>query len=372
MSHRAVSAITVVCLAIACALAAAPMEAEVQGMYRGAWKDGNAQGKLEARVVAWGGNTYKALITQERGGGGKASVELDGKLKGDKAVFEGKADGIEWEGVYGNGEIRGRIGKGGKFELTRVVPESPTAGKQPPEGAVVLLDGKDFSEMVRRGNNPWYVDLMSKDGWTVWEVPIRIITGGQPKEWPDEKKVVPEGWALGKERRRADSVIGIDADGSIRMPRGGMSTKRQFEGSFDLHVEFMCPLRAKARGQGRGNSGVYLPNGEEIQVLDSFGMTTYDGGGCGGIYRWKKPDTFDKFNLTCYPPLTWQTYDIEHRVRKDEKGKPAVYLTVTHNGVRIHNNVKLQRGPRKGGFHFQDHGNPVRYRNIWVLPVKEK
>jgi len=371
MYRKVVSAIVIVGLATACSLAAAPKEADVQGMYRGAWKDGGAQGKLEARVVAWGQNTYKALITQERGGG-KSTIELNGKLKGDKVVFQGRPGGVEWEGVYGDAEIRGRVGTGGKFELTRFVPTSPAEGKKPPEGAVVLLDGKNFNEMTRRGKNPWYLDIMSKDGWTVWEVPIRIIAGGQPKQWPDAKTVVPEGWELGKERRRADTVIGIGDDGSIRVPRGGMTSKRRFEGNFDAHVEFMCPLRARARSQGRGNSGVYLPNGEEIQVLDSFGMTTYEGGCCGGIYRWKNPDTFDKFNLTSYPPLTWQTYDIEHRVRKDERGKKAVYLTVIHNGVKIHDNVKLRRGPRKGSFHFQDHGNPVRYRNIWVLPVKEK
>jgi len=112
-------------------------------------------------------------------------------------------------------------------------------------------------------------------------------------------------------------------------------------------------------------------------------MTTYLGGGCGGLYKWKDPDVMEvidslknrkdnRFNLASLPPLEWQTYDVEYRVRRDESGKPAAYLTVLHNDIKIHDSVKLRKKPRKGTFNFQDHGNPVRYRNIWVLPVKGK
>jgi len=176
-------------------------------------------------------------------------------------------------------------------------------------------------------------------------------------------------------------VLGLGEDGSLQVPRGGMSAKRPFEGSFDMHVEFMNPLMPTSHSQGRGNSGVYLPNGEEIQVLDSFGETTYVGGGCGGLYAYKDPDTMEvieslrgkpenKFTLASLPPLTWQTYDIEYRVeKKDGKyaGKPRV--TVVHNGIKIHDQAALRNDARKGSFHFQDHGNSVRYRNIWVLPL---
>ena len=151
-----------------------------------------------------------------------------------------------------------------------------------------------------------------------------------------------------------------------------MNSKRQFDGSFKLHVEFKIPLMPDGTGQGRGNSGVYLPNGDEIQVLDSFGMTTYKGGGCGGLYAYKDPDAFDQFSLASLPPLEWQTYDIEYRVEKKD-GKPAgkPRVTVLHNGIKIHDNVELQHDARAGGFHFQDHGNPVQYRNIWVLPLDD-
>ncbi|MFP4058564.1 MAG: DUF1080 domain-containing protein [Candidatus Brocadiia bacterium] len=356
------------CLAAA-ALAAAPDEAKVQGMYKGTWKSGDQEGTLEARVVALGKGDYKVYLEQRQGEKMTAKTELEGTTEGQKVLFKGEGG---WEAsTPGDGTIAGTMA-GGTFQLRRFIPESPTSGKKPPEGAVVLLDGEDFSNMVRRGGEPWYLGDMSKDGWPVWEVPIRTIVANRPDTWPTEHKPVPEGWTLGEQRRRVDSVVGIGEDGSIRIPRGGMNSKDNFEGGFDLHVEFRCPLRATARGQGRGNSGVYLPCRTEIQVLDSFGMTTYEGGCCGGLYRWKNPDPFDQFPLACYPPLVWQTYDMEYRVRKDEKGKPASFLTVYHNGILIHDNVRLRHGPRKGRFHFQDHGNPVRYRNIWVLPLEEK
>ena len=122
--------------------------------------------------------------------------------------------------------------------MNRVEKKSPTLGKQPPAGAIVLLDGKDFSELLR--NNGAALKFAEKD---------------------------------------------IGADGSIQIPKGGMISKRNFPGSFDLHVEFQIPLMPAAHSQGRGNSGVFMPNGDEIQVLDSFGEPTYLGGGCGGNLR---------------------------------------------------------------------------------------
>ena len=365
MWHRFCFAVACTCAA-AVALAGAPPEAEVQGMYEGTWKTAAGQGKLVARVVALGNNTYKVFAIQHLDGGKTAKAEMDGKLDGERVVFQGK----EWSATYADAALAGKIGADGTLAAKRTDPKSPTLGKKPPKGAVVLLDGKSFTEMVRRSAN-WYLDDMSKDGWAVWEVPVRTIVANQPATWPDKANAVPEGWTLTKDRRRVDTVIGIGEDGSIRVPRGGMGSKNQFEGSLDIHVEFRCPFQPTARSQGRGNSGVYLPCGQEIQVLDSFGMTTYKGGGCAGLYGQKDPDAFDTFSLASYPPLVWQTYDIEYRVQRDTKGKPTgkPRLTVLHNGIKVHDNVELNRSPRKGGFHFQDHGNPVRYRNIWVLPV---
>lgn len=362
------------------ARAAPPPEAEVQGLYEGTCRDATGSSKLEARVVAQGKGTYKVLVRRFLADERIARIELAGRTAGDTVTFSGRSGDLEWKGTYTAAAIDGQIGDSGRFELRRVDRKSPTLGKPPPPGAIVLLDGKDFSELVRANGADWYLGDMSRDGWPVWEVPLYTFARGQPTNWPSPQEPLPPGWTLSRERRRADVVLGIGPDGSIQVPRGGMNSKRSFDGSFDLHVEFMTPLMPTARGQGRGNSGVYLPNGDEIQVLDSFGEPTYRGGGCGGLYQYKDPDCMEPieslkgkpeslFTLASLPPLSWQTYDIEYRVEKKDGqyvGRPRV--TVYHNGIKIHDNAELRNPARPGRFHFQDHGNPVRYRNIWVLP----
>jgi hypothetical protein len=312
----------VACLGlVTAALAAAPKEEDVQGLYEGTFKDAKGSGKIEARVVALGKQAYKVFVRDVLPDKTVAKTELDGKTEGEKITV---AAG-DWAGAYADAAIVGKIGDGGTFELKRVVREPPSLGAKPPEGAIVLVDGKNFDEVTCAKN---------KDG--------------TPQEW---KIVEP---------------------GAIQVPKGGMNSKRQLDGSFKLHVEFKSPFMPDARDQGRGNSGVYLPNGEEIQVLDSFGMPSYPGGGCGGLYAYKNPDAFDKFSLASLPPLQWQTYDVEYRVQKADgklTGKPRV--TVFHNGIKIHDNVEIRKDAKNGGFNFQDHGNPVQYRNIWVLPLKE-
>ena len=144
----------------------------------------------------------------------------------------------------------------------------------------------------------------------------------------------------------------------------GQNSKRIFDKDFTLHLEFRTPFRSWATGQKRGNSGVYLQRRYEVQILDSFGLKGKRNE-CGGLYGRKDCD----LNM-CYPPLSWQTYDIEFKVAKIEKGKvvqPAM-VTVKHNGVVIHDKVKLGRSPAKGGpLHLQNHGNPVHFRNIWAV-----
>jgi len=131
-----------------------------------------------------------------------------------------------------------------------------------------------------------------------------------------------------------------------------------------LHVEFMTPFQPAARGQGRGNSGVYPPGGREIQVLDSFGLEGL-ANECGGIYKSNRP----RVNM-CLPPLSWQTYDIAYhppKIGRDGRTlvEPAWYKVV-HNGVTIHEKAALGKG-RSGALNLQDHGNPVSYRNIWIV-----
>ena len=140
-----------------------------------------------------------------------------------------------------------------------------------------------------------------------------------------------------------------------------------------LHLEFRIPYKREATGQGRGNSGVYLQGRYEVQVLDTFGLKGADNE-CGGIYKISSP----KENM-CFPPLTWQTYDIEFTAAKwnDDGSKASnARITVRHNGVLIQEDVELPRtttaAPVKetaegGPLYLQGHGNKVHYRNIWVV-----
>jgi len=150
---------------------------------------------------------------------------------------------------------------------------------------------------------------------------------------------------------------------------GGTST--ELFGDHRMHVEFRTPFQPDDSGQGRGNSGVYIQGRYELQVLDSFGLSG-ENDECGGIYQIAKPST----NM-CYPPLTWQTYDIDFKAALyDSSGKKIsnAKLSVKHNGVPIHDGLDLPRGTpgkdpeanSRGSLFLQDHGNPVTFRNIWV------
>jgi hypothetical protein len=320
----------------------------IQGMYEGTRMDAQGTHKLEARIVAISKDKFKVLIRETKPDGTLIKGELTAEAIADQNLLKirGTFNNAEWLGrgtdavlvsrggpaptdlkeLHEQTFIEGTAGPDGKFELKRVTRQSPTLGAKPPIGAFVLLDGKNFDEVTCQPN---------KDG-------------------------TPQKWTLTE-------------NGAIQIPKGGMNSKRLFSTSLKIHVEFYLPLMPAGEGQGRANSGCYLPNGDEIQVLDSFGMTTYTGGGCGGLYRYKDPDTFDEFSLASLPPLQWQTYDIEYRVQLQD-GKPAgkPRVTVLHNGIKIHDNAELNNNAKPGGLHYQDHGNPAQYRNIWILPLADQ
>jgi len=208
----------------------------------------------------------------------------------------------------------------------------PTPGTQqepgkPPSDAVVLFDGKDLSQWV--------------------------AMDGSPTRW-----IVKDGY-----------MECVKGSGYIR-------TLQNF-GDCQLHVEWAAPARAEGVGQGRGNSGVFLGlNRYEVQVLDSYQSATYADGAAGSVYGQYPP-----LVNACRAPGEWQTYDIIYTApRFDTEGKllsPA-RLTVLHNGLLVQNNVALtgptswlERAPyaphpEKQPISLQDHGNPVRFRNIWV------
>jgi hypothetical protein len=163
---------------------------------------------------------------------------------------------------------------------------------------------------------------------------------------------------------------------------GYIRTKEKF-GSCQLHIEFATPEKVMSSSQGRGNSGVFLMEMYEIQVLDSYNNPTYTDGQCAALYGQAVP-----LVNACRKPGEWQSYDIIfHRPTfKNGKVDRKARFTVFHNGVLVHDNVELQggtgwMGPHavtdyvphgdKGALSLQDHGNPVRFRNIWIRELKD-
>ena len=198
-----------------------------------------------------------------------------------------------------------------------------------PADAVVLFDGKDFSK------------------------------------WKGEKGDVQ--WKL------EDGYMETTKSGRIR-------TKDEF-GDFQMHLEFATPSKVDGKGQGRGNNGVNIYGRYEIQILDSYQNETYADGGAASVYGQTPP-----LVNASRPPGEWQTYDIIwESPRWDESGNLAkkAYVTVLHNGVVVHHRFELvgntnhrtvgsyRKHAPKGFIELYEHGNPVRFRNIWIRPLGE-
>src|SRR5262245_18168882 len=205
----------------------------------------------------------------------------------------------------------------------------------------------------------------------VWPEPP-VIDPGPPGGVPSDANVLFDGksldaWAGGDKWKIEDDVA---------TAAGGMITSKQKCGDCQLHVEFATPEEVKGSGQGRGNSGIYLMSRYEVQVLDSYDNQTYFDGQCGAIYK-EQPPTVN----ACRKPGEWQTYDIiftAPRFQADGSLLAPGYVTLLHNGVLIHNHFELlgvtsYTEPSRYIAHadrepiqIQFHGNPVRFRNIWL------
>jgi hypothetical protein len=208
----------------------------------------------------------------------------------------------------------------------------------------------------------------------------RVVTpGAQAGGAPADAHFLFDGSSLaGWAGREGDAPWKV-ANGYMEVvPRSGnISTKERF-GDCQLHLEFACPAEVKGESQGRGNSGVFLMGIYEIQVLDGFNNPTYADGITASVYGEYPP-----LVNACRKPGEWQTYDIlwtAPRFSGVELIEPA-FLTLIHNGVVVHNHVTLM-GPTghrdvypykahapTGPLMLQDHGDLVRFRNIWVRPL---
>lgn len=331
MTHWKLAAAVAASLVIGTpALRAAEQEPPVAYIDPGAVDDDFAfQGEYVGKLLIDGQQVPFGVQVIARGEGKFDSAGYRGGLPGDgwdrSEVYQGK-------GQIENGQLRLTAEKAmatvkngvmsvvdndgnALGDLKHTLRKSPTLGAKPPEGAVVLFDGKEM--------NHFSADNVTKDG----------------------------------------------------LLKQGSTSDLKFQ-SGTLHLEFLLSYMPKHTGQQRANSGSYLQGRYEVQILDSFGLKG-DNHECGGIYEISDPSV----NM-CFPPLSWQTYDIEFTAAKfDAAGKKTedARLTVKHNGVEIQKNVALPfatraapnpEGADPGPIYLQDHGNPIRYRNIWFVEKK--
>ncbi len=209
-----------------------------------------------------------------------------------------------------------------------------------------------------------------------WEKPPIIQPGATNDGPPSDAVVLFNGKDLSNWENGDKWTV---ADGVISCGKGVITSKEKF-GDCQLHIEWSAPTPAKGSGQGRGNSGVFMMGTYEMQVLDSYDNETYYDGQAAAIYKQTPP----MVNAT-RPPGEWNVYDIfwtAPQFNEDGTLKTPAYITATHNGVLVLNHFALlgdtpfNRPPRYqshaggvGPISLQDHGNPVRFRNIWARPL---
>jgi hypothetical protein len=215
------------------------------------------------------------------------------------------------------------------------------------------------------------------------KAPVVVTPAATPGAPPSDAIVLFDGkdlskWASQKDPNAAAGWDIVDGAMQVKPKAGGIQTKDGF-GSVQLHIEFAAPTVVKGEGQGRGNSGVFLMNTYEIQVLDSYENPTYFHGQAGSIYKQHKP-----LVNPVRKPGEWNVYDIVFRAPGfDEDGKLLKRATFTAflNGVLVQDHVEVmgvtahdrppyyEKHADKMPIGLQDHGDLVRFRNIWVRPL---
>ncbi len=294
----------------------------IQGEYAGELKTDDGESfKVGFQCIALGNGKFRGVGYEGGLPGDGYTRDLE-KVQGEGQLKDGvvaiKLD--EHHVKIKNGVVTVFTVDGDKQvgQLKKVERKSKTLGAKPPKGAVVLFDGTE--------------ETFKKN----WQKGARIKDG---------------------------------------LLQAGCKSIPAFQ-DFKLHIEFQLPYKPHARGQGRGNSGIYYQARFETQMLDSFGLEGKHNE-CGGIYSIKDPDV-----NACFPPLSWQTYDVDFTAAKfDANGKKTknARITVRLNGIIVHKDVELPKsttaspmkeGPQPGPIYLQNHGNPVVYRNIWVVEKK--
>jgi hypothetical protein len=275
---------------------------------------------LGVQVIAEGKGAFTAVVLA----GGLPGAGWDGtsrlELTGQTNGAETALSGEAGKAVVQDGAFHFTGADGKAVTLKKTTRVSPTMGAKPPAGAVVLFDGTNV------------------DAW-------------------DDKG-------------RIDTVEGE------KLLAWGPKTKARFT-SYQLHLEFRLPFMPQTRDQARGNSGVYIHHTYEFQVLDAFGLTPAPNR-TGALYTLVAP----RVNA-CFPPLTWQTYDIDFTGPQfDAAGKKVknARATVKLNGITVQDDLEIPHGtgankkrpetPEGGVLWLQDHSDPVYFRNVWLVPKK--
>lgn len=267
------------------------------------------------QVVALGTGRFQAALLS----GGLPGYRADGCVR-IELVGQKEADGLTLTSADQQTAVRIADGPTaivagattGTVPLRKVNRRSPTLGAPPPPNSIVLFDGHDTQAFL----NP----QVTSDGWL----------------------------------------------------KSGTELIPHFR-DFTMHLEFMTPYMPTEASQGRGNSGIYIHSRYEVQILDSFGSRG-EFNECGALYRYRRPS----INM-CLPPLAWQTYDIAFRApRFDRRGRKRCHAVITlqHNGVTVHKNLVVKtktgageaEGPSLLPIRFQDHNDPVHFRNVWLVP----